>query len=212
MKLYWGAHTCAIGTHILLEEIGKPYETERLDVEAGDLTKPPFSTINPKGKVPTLVRDDGSVLTEYGAIATWLARTNPEAGLLPSDPEAEARVIEVMDYVVGTLHGQGFGRIFRTANFEPPDVVHGTLGLGQGATKRKGRAMVEAAFAILDRQLAGKAYVAGDPFTVADTALFYAERWAPEVEIALPANLAAHFERMKARPAVERVRQIWGEA
>jgi glutathione S-transferase len=106
MKLYWGPHTCGIGIHILLEEIGKPYETERLDVSGGATHAPPFLSINPKGKVPTLVRDDGSVLTEVGAIATWLARTNPEKNLLPSDPEIEARAAETIAYVEGSIHGK----------------------------------------------------------------------------------------------------------
>ena len=177
----------------------------------GETEKPPFKAVNPKGKVPTLVRDDGSVLTEFGAIATWLARTNPQAGLLPDDVEAETRALEVMDYVVGTLHGQGFGRIFMPARFEPPDAVHGTLGLGQGKVKEQGRHMVEAGFRILDGQLAGKEWVAGSRFTVADAALFYAERWAPQTAIDLPPGLAAHLERMKQRPAVRRVMQAEGE-
>ncbi len=81
MKLYWGPHTCAIGIHVLLEEIGKPYETEKLDVGGGGgaTRLQPFAAVNPKGKVPTLVCDDGTVLTEFGAIAIWLARTNPES-------------------------------------------------------------------------------------------------------------------------------------
>ena len=211
MKLYWGPHTCAIGIHVLLEEIGKPYETETLDAAGGDTHKPPFTSINPKGKVLTLVRDDGSVLTEYGAIATWLARTNAENNLLPSDPEQEVRALEVMDYVVGTLHMQGFARIFKTDSFEPPDMVHNALGLGASALKKQGRAMVEEALAILAPQVAGRDYVAGDRFTVADTALFYATRWAPEVGIELPAPLAAHLARIKARPAVRRVLALWGE-
>jgi glutathione S-transferase len=73
MKLYWGLHTCAIGIHILIEEIGCPYETEKLDVAGGATHWPPFSAINPKGKVPTLVRDDGSVLIDFSAISIWLA-------------------------------------------------------------------------------------------------------------------------------------------
>jgi glutathione S-transferase len=211
MKLYWGPHTCAIGTHILLEEIGKPFETEKLDVAGGETHKAPFIQVNPKGKVPALLRDDGSVLTEFGAIATWLARTNPDTQLLPADPEGEARVFEVMDYVVGTLHGQAFGRIFAPQKFEPPDVVHETLGLGQSATKKKGREMVDESLGILDAQLAGRDYVAGDKFTIADAALFYAERWTPQLKIDLPPALAAHFTRVKARPAVQRVLTVWGE-
>ncbi len=211
MKLYWGPHTCAIGIHVLLEEIGKPFELEEIDVQGGANKKPPFIDVNPKGKVPTLVRDDGSVLTEYGAIATWLARTSPERDLLPHDPETEARCLEVTDYVVGTLHAQGFARIFLPEKFEPPDVVHATLGLGASKVKAQGRAMVEAALGILGTALTGKRYVAGEQFTVADSALFYALRWAPQVGIPLPPALAAHYAAMKQRPAVMRVMRHWKE-
>ncbi len=211
MKLYWGPHTCAIGIHVLLEETGLPYETEKIDVGGGATREPPFLAVNPKGKVPTLVRDDGSVLTEFAAIATWLARRNPALGLLPADPEVEARAVEVMAYVEDAIHGQGFARMFMPAMFEPQDVVHGTLGLGQAAVKRQGRAMVEMGFAILDLELARHPYAAGGAFTIADAALFYVERWAPQQGIMLPVNVAAHFERMLARPSVHKVRTLWGE-
>ena len=211
MKLYWGPHTCAIGIHILLEEIGNPYETEKLDVGGGATKAPAFRAINPKGKVPTLVRDDGSVLTEFGAIATWLARTNPQAGLLPNDPDVEARVAETLDYVEGTIHGQGYGRIFMPQIYEPQDVVHGTLGLGQAAVKRQGVEIVQTGFAILDPQLSRHDYAAGNRFTIADAALFYVERWAVATGITLPVNIQAHFQRMLERPAVHKVRQLWGE-
>ena len=211
MKLFWGPHACAIGAHIILEETGKPYELEKLDVAGGETQKAPFKDVNPKGKVPTLVRDDGSVLTEFGAIATWLARTSPEKHLLPSDPNGEARAIEVMDYVVGTIHAQGFGRIFKPEKFEPPDVLHKTTGLGASAVKEQGREIVNAGFRLLDQDLARHPFVAGDSFSIADAALFYVERWAPQVKIDLPANVAAHLERMKERQTVRKVMAIWGE-
>ena len=211
MKLYWGSHTCAIGIHVLLEEIGKPYETEKLDVSGGATHQPPFIGLNPKGKVPTLVRDDGSVLTEFSAIATWLARSNPEKALLPSNVDGEARAVEVMAYVEGTIHGQGYARMFMPAKFEPQDVVHQTVGLGRSSVKAQGQQMVEQGFAILDPVLARHPYAAGDGFTIADAALFYAERWAPQQGITLPVNLQRHFERMLARPAVHKVRQLWNE-
>jgi glutathione S-transferase len=204
MKLFWGSHTCAIGTHILLEETGKPYETEKLDVSGGETHKAPFNKVNPKGKVPTLLRDDGSVLTEFGAIATWLARTSPEKKLLPSDPNGEAHAIEVMDYIVGTIHGQGFGRIFKPEKFEPPDVLHKTTGLGTGAVKAQGGEMVEAGFSLLDEDLGRHRFAAGDAFSIADAALFYVEHWAPQMDIELPPNVASHFERMRERPSVRR--------
>ena len=211
MKFFWSPHTCAIGIHILLEEIGKPYDMEKLDVSGGATAKPPFTTtINPKGKVPVIVRDDGSTLTEFGAIATWLARNNPGKHLLAQDPEEEARTIEILDYVVGTIHGQGFGRIFKTANFEPPDVVHQSLGLGRSGTRSKGHEIVETGFAILEPEVASR--LPEETITIADAALFYVERWAPQADIVLPTALAEHLRRMKTRPAVRRVMEIWGEA
>ncbi len=212
MKLYYGLHTCAIGIHLLLEEIGKPYETEQVDLSGGATHRPPFSGLNPKGKVPTLVRDDGSVLTEFSAIALWLARSSPEKNLLPTDAEGEARVMEMIAYIEGTIHGQGYGRVFVPQMFEPQDMVHGTLGLGQASVKKQGRGMVETGFAILDPQLGRYEYAFGDSFTIADATLFYVERWAPQFDIAFPINVQRHFERLRARPAARKVLQLWGEA
>jgi glutathione S-transferase len=210
MKLYWGPHTCAIGIHILLEEIGEPYTTEKLDVSGGATKTPEFLAINPKGKVPTLVRDDGSVLTEFGAIATWLARTHPDVKLLPEEPDAQARAIELLEYVEGTVHGQGFGRIFRPQRFEPQDTLHGTVGLGQANVRDQGVDMVREAFAIIDSQLRSTPYALGE-FSIADAALFYVERWAPQQDINLPSKIEAHFRHMLTRPSVKKVRAIWGE-
>ncbi len=210
MKLYWGPHTCAIGIHILLEEIGKPFELEKFDVMGGETHKEPFKTVNPKEKVPVLQRDDGSRLTEFAAIATWLAKTNPERQLIPFRLEDEVRALEIMDFAVGTLHGQAFGRVFMPVKFEPKDLLH-KAGLGQSTVREEGRGMVEAAFAILDQALDGKLYAGGDDFSIADAALFYTERWAPQVDISLPGNVAAHFQRMKSRPAVRRALEAEGE-
>jgi glutathione S-transferase len=212
MKLYWGPHTCAIGTHILLEEIGRPYAAEKIDVAGGATKESWFKAINPKCKVPTLVLHDDRVLTEFGAIAVWLARQAPELKLLPSDPDEEERALSLMDYAVGTIHGQAFGRVLMPAKFEPQDPVHQTLGLGQGSVKHLGRQMIQEAFAIVDRQLGRRDWAAGDTFGVADAALFYVERWAPEADVGLPPNVSAHFDRVKARPAVAKVMQLWGES
>ena len=211
MKLYWGKHTCAIGIHVLLEECGAAFEPVGLDVQGGENKKEPFKPVNPKEKVPTLIRDDGAMLTEFGAIATWLALTNPGNALIPEDVEDRVRMIEIMDYAVGTLHGQAFGRVFMPAKFEPKDLLH-KAGLGQSSTKAEGLEMVKEGFAILDRQLAGKTYVGGGSFSIGDAALFYCERWAPQVEVALPPDIAAHYERMKARPSVRRALEFYGEA
>ena len=209
MKLYWGPHTCAIGIHMLLEEIGKPYETERIDVGGGDTHEPRFLAVNPKGKVPTLVRDDGSVLTEFTAIGVWLARTNPDSNLWPDDPEAQARALEVLAYVEGTIHGQGYARIFKPEAFEPQDIVHGKLGLGQTAVKQQGHDIVETGFAILDARLGRHDFAAGSSITVADFALFYAEHWAEASTVTLPVNIKAHYQRMLARRSVNSIAEMY---
>jgi glutathione S-transferase len=205
MKLYYAPGACSIGIHVLLEEIGKPYEAQKLNLKEGDQYKPDFTSINPKSKVPTLARDDGSVLTEFPAIATWLARRSPEKNLLPNDADAEARALEAMDYVVGTMHMQGFARMFRPENFAPNPADHEQV-------KARGREIFQKGLEFMDKAMAGKEWVAGQ-FSVADAALFYVEFWAADrMHMELPANLEAHYARMKARPSVQKVMQVEGFA
>jgi glutathione S-transferase len=187
-----------MGIHLLLEEIGKPYETRKLSFADHEQYKPEFAAINPKGKVPTLVRDDGSVLTEYGAIATWLARSNPASRLLPDDIEGEVRVRELLDYCVGTVQ-YAFTRMFVPAVFTANAADH-------AAVRARGRELVEQKyFPVLERTLTGGPYAVGSSFSIADSALFYLGLWSRHHEIALPPNFRAHFERLMARPAASKV-------
>jgi glutathione S-transferase len=205
MKLLYSPGACSLGIHLLLEEIGKPYESERVNLQAGGQYQAPFTAINPKSKVPTLVRDDGSVLTEFPAIAYWLARTNPQAKLLPDDVDAQARTLEAMDYVVATMHMQGFTRIFRPNNFSPNEA-------DAEGVKARGKEIFDKGLGIMDKAMAGKDYVVG-PFSIADAALFYVEFWgAGRLKMALPANCNAHYQRMLARPAVKRMMEQEGLA
>lgn len=204
MKLDHAPGACSIGIHVILEEIGKPYEAIAVNLREGAQFKPEFTTVNPKSKVPTLVRDDGAVQEEYPAIAYWLARTNPYCNLLPDDIDQQARVLELIDYCVATIHMQGFARLFRPGNFSPDPAQ-------EDAVKARGRELVEKGFATLNTALAGKDYAAG-AYSIADSALFYVAFWAGRVGITLPPNCAAHLDRMKARPAVQRVRQQEGLA
>ena len=205
MKLYYAPGVCSIGIHVLLEEIGKPYDLQAVNLREGAQYKPDFTTVSAKSKVPALERDDGSILTEFPVIATYLAKSNPDKGLIPKDLETEVRAYEAMEYAVGTMHGQGFARIFRPGNFGPADQ--------EEQVKARGREMVEKGFQILDKALAGKNYLGGDALSTADAALFYVEFWAAgRLGMKLPANCAAHYERMKARPAVQRVMKQEGLA
>ncbi|MGD0104768.1 MAG: glutathione S-transferase N-terminal domain-containing protein [Rhodopila sp.] len=204
MKLYYAPGACSIGIHVLLEEIGKPYDTERVNLQQGEQYKPAFTTVNPKSKVPTLTRDDGTILTEYPAIAYWLARTNPSANLLPEDIDQQTRALELTDYAVATIHMQGFARQFRSSNFTPNPA-------DEDAVKARGKEIAEKGFALVDKALAGNDYAVG-PFSIADSAIFYVEFWSKRVGIALPPNCAAHLDRMLGRPSVQRVLQQEGLA
>jgi glutathione S-transferase len=203
MKLMYSPGACSLGIHVLLEEIGKPYEAQLVNLREGAQFKPDFTAVNPKSKVPTLVRDDGSVLTEYPAIAYWLARTNPDKKLLPDDIDAQARAFEALDYAVSTIHMQGFSRLFRASNYTPNPA-------DEDKVKDRGKELVEKGFAVMDKALAGKDYLAG-AFSIADSALFYTEFWgAKRMTMKLPSNCDAHLNRMMARPAVQRVLQQEG--
>lgn len=203
MKLYYSPGACSMGIHALLEEIGRPYELQKVSLPQGEHLRAPFTDINPKSKVPTLERDDGSILTEYPAIALWLARTNPQASLWPDDVEDQVRALELMDYVVATVHMRGFSRMFRPSAYTPNPA-------DEDKVKATGREMFEKGLALLDKALTGKEYVVGR-FSIADSALFYVEYWgARSAKLTLPTNCAAHFERMLARPPVQRALQQEG--
>src|ERR1700691_761870 len=113
MKLYYAPGVCSIGIHVLLEEIGKPYELELVNLREQAQYHSAYTAVNPKSKVPALERDDGSILTEFPVIATYLAKLNPQAKLIPSDLETEIRAAEAMEYVVGTMQPQAFSRVYR---------------------------------------------------------------------------------------------------
>ena len=205
MKLFYAPGACSMGIHVLLEEIGKPYELAKLDIKGGENARAPFAELNPKGKVPTLQRDDGSVVTEYPVIAYHLAKTNPDAALMPKSEEAELRAAEAMDYCVSTIHMQGFSRLFRPANFSPNEAEHDKV-------KARGRELIEKGLAVMDKTLAGKQWVAGE-YSLADSALFYVAYWgAKRMGMTLPPNVAAHLDRMLTRPAVQRMLEQEGLA
>ena len=197
MKFYMTPGSCSTGIHIILEELEEVFEAHIVNLPAGDHFKPDYVAINAKSTVPTLVRKDGTALTEVQAIAYWLARTHPRAKLWPEDIEDESRLIEAMAYIVGTVHGQGFARIFATSTFarSVADDV---------SVQEFGRDIVTKGFSVIDDTMAGKDFVAGR-FSVADPILFYVEFWADKTNIALPKTLAAHYHRMLGRPAVARV-------
>jgi glutathione S-transferase len=197
MKFYMTPGSCSTGIHIILEELEEVFEAYVVNLPAGDHFKPDYVAINPKSTIPALVRGDGTTLTEVPAIAYWLGRTRRRGKLWPQDADQETRLIEAMTYIAGTIHGQGFARIFATNTFTRNAADH-------DAVRALGRDIVARGFAILNDVLGDRPYLAGD-FTVADPILFYVAFWADKTAIPLPANLAGHYRRMLTRPAVQQV-------
>ncbi|QPK63607.1 glutathione S-transferase N-terminal domain-containing protein [Methylomonas sp. LL1] len=197
MKFYLTPGSCSTGIHILLEELELVFEAHIINLLAGDHQKPDFLAVNPKATIPALVLDDGTVLTEFAAIAYWLARSYPKAQLLPGDVAGDARAIELIDYVVGTLHGQGFARIFTTVKFSPNPADF-------EAVKAQGLSIVQQGFQLVNDLLPSQGYALGS-FSIADAALFYVEFWADKSDIVLPENCLAHYRLMCSRPVVRRV-------
>lgn len=196
-KFYMTPGSCSTGIHILLEECGLVFEAYIVNLLAGDQYKKEYLAINPKGSIPALVLDDGTAITEFSAIAWWLARSYPKRKLLPESVADEVRVLGIMNYAVHTLHTQGFARIFTTERFSSSSAE-------QASVKAQGRQIIDQGFAIINRELAGREYVV-EHFSIADAALFYVEFWASRIDIPLPENCEAHYRHMLTRPAVRQV-------
>ncbi|WP_442754243.1 glutathione S-transferase family protein [Methylocystis sp. JAN1] len=194
MKFYMTPGSCSTGIHILLEEIGLVFEAYVLNLPRGDHLKPEYLAINPQGTIPTLVLDDGTALTDFVGIATWLAQTYPRRKLLPDDPVLADEARAMLAFCTRHIHGEAFRRVFTPDRYGPdPD-----------ATIAEGHAIAASAFETVDREIAGREYAVG-PFSIADAALFYVEFWADKIGMALPLNCSSHYQRMKARPAVRQV-------
>lgn len=204
MKLFYSPGACSLGIHVVLEDIGAPFITRRISTRDGANLKPEYLAVNPKGKVPALALDDGTVITEYPAIALYLARANPAATLLPEGLPGEIECLSVLDYIAGTVHPMGFTRQFRAARFakdaeDEPRVV------------AEGKAAAESCLDVLAAGLRGPWYF-GAQYTLADSALFFIEQWCGRAGITPPPAISDHHRRMLARPAVQRAMQAEGLA
>ena len=196
MELFHSPGSCSIGIRVILEEIGQPYALRVIDVKSGAQRGPEYLALNPKGKVPALARPDGSLLTEFPAIALWLARSYPQAGLLPEGLEAEVRALELMDYIVASLHMRG-------ATFALVPQKFSTDPAAQAELAAHGRAVLQAGYAALAARLDGAEYMMGD-YSIVDAAAFYLIGWHSRAGLELDPVLDAYMARMRARPAVQR--------
>lgn len=197
MKFYMTPGSCTTGIHIILEECDIVFEAYIVNLMEGDQNSEEFLSINPKASIPALVREDGTSLTDYVAIAWWLAKSYPKAGLLPEDLEGQTRILELVSYVVSTIHMQGFARIFTTDKFTP-----GENNFDQ--VKEQGKEIILKAFNVIENTLNDTGYVNGN-FSIADATLFYVEFWAVKTGIELPEKCMKHYQLMLNRMSVRQV-------
>ena len=196
MKLYHAPGACSLGIRMILEEIGVKYDIEILDFSTGEQRKAAFLSVNPKAKVPALLRDDGSLLTEFPAIAFWLARTHPDSGLLPGDTDGQARALEILDYIVSTLHMRGSALIMRPSAFA-------TSADAQAEVVEKGREALAKGLANLAEILGDKDFLMGAEVTLPDAAALYLLNWQPRFDLPLGERLQAYQKRLVARQSAQ---------
>jgi glutathione S-transferase len=199
LKLFYAVGTCALASHIALEESGAEYTTERLNFGNNDQRKPEYLKVNPKGRVPALVTDKG-ILTETPAILAYIAQMFPKSNLAPiNDPFAFARAQAFNSYLCSTAH-----------------VNHAHLGRGTrwaddasslDDMKRKVPKNVNESFALMEKEMFEGPWVMGKSYSICDPYLFTLEGWLPRdtVDINLFPKIAEHNQRMKERPAVKKV-------
>ena len=191
MKLYYSPSACSLSPHIALREAGLDFELVRVDL--GSHTLPDgrdFKKINPKGYVPALELDNGSVLTEGTAIVQYIADLKPESGLAPkAGTFARYQLQEWLGFINSEIH-KGFGPLF---NPNTPEEYK--------ATARKNLGI---RLAYVAAHLAENDFLMGAQFTVADGYLFTVLNWGPwtGVEIATWPSLIAFQQRVGSRPAV----------
>lgn len=198
MTFYMTPGSCSTGIHILLEELELVFSAHVLNLPAGDTQTPEFLAINPKGTIPVLAVEPGKCFTEFQSIAWWLAQTYPKAQLLPDDLEQQARVIDLMSYIVGTIHLQGFTRLFTTERYLQRET-------DRPAVETQGRTLVLKGFNIIAKQYGHTNGYLFERFSIADAALFYVTFWAERIGLPLPDYCQKHLSLMKSRPVVKRV-------
>ena len=198
MKLFYHLGSCSLASHIALEEAGADYQAVGINMGGGEQMSPAFLALNPKGRIPALVTDQG-VLTETPAILAWVAQTYPQANLAPSDPWAFAQVQAFNSYLCATVH---VAHAHRHRGYRWADEESSFADM-----RRKVPETMAACFQVIEDAFLIGPYVFGETFSISDAYLFTLADWL-ELDGIDPTRFPkvyAHRERVRARPAVAKV-------
>jgi glutathione S-transferase len=199
LTLYYAPNTCALASHIALEEAGARYEAKRVDFSKAEQRSPEYLKLNPKGRVPVLVTERG-VLSENPAILAYVAQTHPAAKLAPlEDPWAFAQLQSFNSYLCATVHVAHAHKLRGARWADDPSAWE--------AMKKKVPQSVGECFDLIERELLRGPWVMGADYSVCDGYLFTIAEWleGDGVDIARLPKVADHRRRMAERPAVARV-------
>jgi len=193
MKLYYAPGACSLSPHIALLEAGLPYDLVKVDLRAKKLENgDDFWQVNPKGQVPALALDSGQLVTEGPIIVQMIADKAKDKNLAPPrDSDERYKLLEWLNYITTELH-KNLGPMFSPVLADDAKAFF------------KDRAMGK--FKYLETQLAGRDYVMGKQFTVADGYLFTMLMWAADrlnFDLSGLPNLMAYKARVAARPKVQ---------
>ena len=198
LTLYYSPGTCSLAPHIALEEAGATYALQLVSIPKREQQDPEYLNVNPRGKIPALRTDDG-VLTENVAILTYIARTFPQARLLPEEPIGMARCISHMAWLSNTVHPV-FTHIVRPGRFATDESA-------QENVKATGRENAWKLLQELDRLLGGQQWVLGSRYSVADPYSLVIYGWGKlnRMPVEELKSYTAFKGRMLQRPAARRV-------
>ncbi len=192
MKLYFSTGACSLSPRIVLMEAGIPFTDEKVDLKSKKTASgADFFSINSKGAVPALELDNGQVLTEGTAIVQYLADLRPDSGLAPRAGSFERyRLMEILNFIASEMH-KGFSPLFKADT---------SADVRKSAVDVLGKRLDW-----LSAHLAGKKFLMGETFTVADAYLFTVLRWSGlvHVDLAQWPVLTAYVARVGERPKVK---------
>jgi len=201
LKLFYAPGSCALASHIALEEAGASYETVRVDFGANEQRKPEYLAVNPKGRVPALATDRG-ILTETPAILAYVAQSFPAARLAPLDDAfAFGRIQAFNSYLCSTVH------VAHAHRFRGYRWVDAADEASIAAMRKKVPQSVGECFDLIEREMFAGPWVMGESYTISDPYLYTVARWleGDGVDPARFPKVRAHRERMAERPAVKAV-------
>jgi glutathione S-transferase len=198
LTFYYSPGSCALASHIALEEAGAPFTLKRVDFSKAEQKSPAYLAINPKARVPALVAPRG-VITETPAMLAFIAQSFPEARLAPlDDPFAFAELQAFNVYLCSTVHVAHAHRMRGYRWADDADAI--------AAMKKKVPQSVGECFALIERKMLKGRWVMGENYTIADCYLFTLAQWveADGVDVATIPRVLDHRARVRERPAVRR--------